>query len=247
MSIVRALLWQAGTLLWKIGALLLQQEVGSLLWIVGSLLLLWEVGSLQWKVGALLLQREVGTLLWKVGALLLLWEVGALLWEDTIPSTLGQSRSPDLEETWSVQSQIGDISEKRETSQEIWLRVIQNQPTWLWRCIFLRYWQIPKIVREPETRPISEEQLVAEVKGIYAGLVMVEGKCIQVDAKQAAIAREAPPDQQPKLNNMQLEAYFVLHQTLLHEHYDFFIASQHPSATLAVRRLAIKYAMLARL
>jgi hypothetical protein len=37
-----------------------------------------------------------------------------------------------------------------------------------------------RIVLQPETRPISQEQLVAEVKGIYAGLVMVEGKCIQV-------------------------------------------------------------------
>ena len=37
---------------------------------------------------------------------------------------------------------------------------------------------------EPETRPISQQQLVAEVKGIYAGLVMVEAKCIEVDAKQ---------------------------------------------------------------
>ena len=36
-------------------------------------------------------------------------------------------------------------------------------------------------VLQPETRPISQEQLVAEVKGIYAGLVMVEAKCIKVD------------------------------------------------------------------
>ena len=39
------------------------------------------------------------------------------------------------------------------------------------------------IVLQPETRPISQEQLVAEVKGIYAGLVMVEAKCIEVDNK----------------------------------------------------------------
>jgi hypothetical protein len=102
-------------------------------------------------------------------------------------------------------------------------------------------------VRQPETRPISQEQLVAEVKGIYAGLVMVEGKCIQVDAKQAALARDAPPGTQPKLNNEQWQALIALHRTLLHEHHDFFLASQHPSATPAVRRLAIKYAMPARL
>jgi hypothetical protein len=118
------LLWEVEALLWKVGALLLLWDVGTLLWKVGALLLLWDVGTLLWKVRALLLQWEVGTLLWKVRALLLLWKVGALLWEDTIPSSLGQSRSPDLEETWSIQAQIGDIYEKRETSQEIWLRVI---------------------------------------------------------------------------------------------------------------------------
>ena len=33
---------------------------------------------------------------------------------------------------------------------------------------------------QPETRPITQEQLVNEVKGIYAGLVMVEKKCVEV-------------------------------------------------------------------
>ena len=36
------------------------------------------------------------------------------------------------------------------------------------------------ILRQPETRPITQEQLVNEVKGIYAGLVMVEKKCVEV-------------------------------------------------------------------
>jgi hypothetical protein len=103
------------------------------------------------------------------------------------------------------------------------------------------------ILSQPETRPISQEQLVAEVKGIYAGLVMVEGKCIQVDLKQAQLARDAPPGTQPKLNNEQYQALIALHRTLLHEHHDFFLASQHPSATPAVKRLALKYAMPARL
>lgn len=31
---------------------------------------------------------------------------------------------------------------------------------------------VNKIIAQPETRPIRQEQLVAEVKGIYAGLVM---------------------------------------------------------------------------
>jgi hypothetical protein len=88
---------------------------------------------------------------------------------------------------------------------------------------------------------------VAEVRGIYAGLVMVEGKCIQVDAKQEAFAPEAPAGTQPKLNIEQWQALIALHRTLLHERHDFFLASQLPSTTPAVRRLAIKYAMPARL
>ena len=42
------------------------------------------------------------------------------------------------------------------------------------------------MVRQPKTQPISPEQLIAEVKGIYAGLVMVGAKFAEVDAKQAA-------------------------------------------------------------
>ncbi|KAF8249140.1 hypothetical protein K440DRAFT_544295 [Wilcoxina mikolae CBS 423.85] len=75
------------------------------------------------------------------------------------------------------------------------------------------------MVRQPETRPISPEQLICEVKGIYSGLIMVEVKC----------------------------SLIALHRTLLHEHHDFFLASQHPSASPSLKRLAHKYAMPARM
>ncbi|KAG0648643.1 esl2 [Hyphodiscus hymeniophilus] len=101
------------------------------------------------------------------------------------------------------------------------------------------------IVMQPETRTISQEQLVAEVKGIYAGLVMVEAKCIEVDNEQAGLTSE-DAEAQPKLNNEQWRALIALHRTLLHEHHDFFLASEHPSASPALRRLASKYAMPAR-
>ncbi|KAI8624902.1 hypothetical protein F5Y19DRAFT_467453 [Xylariaceae sp. FL1651] len=96
------------------------------------------------------------------------------------------------------------------------------------------------LIKQPETRPISQEQLVAEVKGIYAGLVMVESKCIEVDNAQSS-------QSDTKLNNEQWQALIALHRTLLHEHHDFFLASQHPSASQALRRLASKYAMPARM
>jgi len=101
-----------------------------------------------------------------------------------------------------------------------------------------------EIIKQPETRPISQEQLVAEVKGIYAGLVMVESKCIEVDNNQSTSSQTDPAN---KLNNDQWQALIALHRTLLHEHHDFFLASQHPSASPALRRLAAKYAMPARM
>ncbi|KAK0711864.1 hypothetical protein B0H67DRAFT_493658, partial [Lasiosphaeris hirsuta] len=100
------------------------------------------------------------------------------------------------------------------------------------------------LIKPPETRPISQEQLVAEVKGIYAGLVMVENKCIEVDNAQNTQDRSADLN---KLNNEQWQALVALHRALLHEHHDFFLASQHPSASPALRRLASKYAMPARM
>ncbi|KAI5456149.1 hypothetical protein BGZ63DRAFT_323324, partial [Mariannaea sp. PMI_226] len=98
-----------------------------------------------------------------------------------------------------------------------------------------------QMMLQPETRPISEDQLVAEVKGIYAGLVMVETKCIEVDNAQSSNTDAN------KLNNEQWQALIALHRTLLHEHHDFFLASQHPSSSPALRRLASKYAMPARM
>ncbi|TGJ88103.1 hypothetical protein E0Z10_g644 [Xylaria hypoxylon] len=98
----------------------------------------------------------------------------------------------------------------------------------------------PRLIKQPETRPISQEQLVAEVKGIYASLMMVESKCIEVDNALSA-------QSDTKLNNEQWQALIALHRTLLHEHHDFFLASQHPSASQALRRLALKYAMPARM
>jgi hypothetical protein len=50
-----------------------------------------------------------------------------------------------------------------------------------------------------------------------------------------------------KLSNEQWQALIALHRTLLHEHHDFFLASQHPSSSPALRRSATKYIMPARM
>ena len=99
----------------------------------------------------------------------------------------------------------------------------------------------PILLLQPETRPISHEQLVVEVKGIYAGLVMVESKCRDVDAKQLNAALAKDQSRQTKLTNEQWQALIHLHKTLLQEHHDFFLASQHPSASPELSDSARRY------
>jgi hypothetical protein len=102
----------------------------------------------------------------------------------------------------------------------------------------------PGLLLQPDSRPISQEQIASEVKSIYAGLTMVETKCIQVDRTQAAAASK---NIDTKLASDRWQALIALHLTLLHEHHDFFLASQHQSASPAVRRLAGKLSMPARM
>ncbi|KAL8678661.1 MAG: hypothetical protein Q9186_005016 [Xanthomendoza sp. 1 TL-2023] len=101
----------------------------------------------------------------------------------------------------------------------------------------------PRMLLQPETRPISHAQLVVEVKGIYHGLVLVEQKCIEVDEKQSAAALERDPSKRTDLKDEQWQALIALHRTLLHEHHDFFLASQHPSASppLTYSMMALLY------
>ncbi|KAK3068969.1 hypothetical protein LTR53_013047 [Teratosphaeriaceae sp. CCFEE 6253] len=98
----------------------------------------------------------------------------------------------------------------------------------------------PDMIMQPDSSPASESQLTAEIKGIYAGLVIVEAKCINIDAAQAC-------DPTSELDKGQWQALIALHRTLLYEHHDFLMATQHPSATLALKALPTKYSMPARM
>jgi hypothetical protein len=68
---------------------------------------------------------------------------------------------------------------------------------------------------------------------------MVEKKCMEIDQQQGNSKKE--------LSNEQWQALIALHRTLLHEHHDFFLASQHPSASDQLKDLAGRYAMPARM
>lgn len=68
---------------------------------------------------------------------------------------------------------------------------------------------------------------------------MVEEKCVKIDQQEAA--------NRNKLSNKRWQMLIALHRTLLHEHHDFFLASQHPSASPGLRKLAVQYAMPSRM
>ncbi|KAF2114451.1 hypothetical protein BDV96DRAFT_98089 [Lophiotrema nucula] len=104
----------------------------------------------------------------------------------------------------------------------------------------------PGLPLQPDSRPISQEQLACEVKSIYAGLTMVETKCIHVERAHASAVDKEDRDGS-SLGPDHWQALIALHRTLLHEHHDFFLASQHPSASPALKRLAAKYSMPARM
>jgi len=78
------------------------------------------------------------------------------------------------------------------------------------------------VILQPETGPIPQEHLIADLKGIYDG---PEAKCIEVDDKQAT--NQATLAQANGVKDQQ-SAIITLQRTLLHEHHDFFLASQHP-------------------
>ncbi|KAF2191268.1 hypothetical protein K469DRAFT_746653 [Zopfia rhizophila CBS 207.26] len=106
--------------------------------------------------------------------------------------------------------------------------------------------QYSNLLLQPSYRPISPEQLTAEVKSIYAGLTSVETKCINIHRSQAT-AVQGELSEPSKLGQEHWQALTALHRTLLHEHHDFFLASQHPSAEPALHQLAARYAMPAQL
>ena len=99
----------------------------------------------------------------------------------------------------------------------------------------------PDLLLQPLTRSISRDQLVKEIQEIYANLIIVEAKCIDVDTKQVNAA------QGTKLSNEEWQALTKLHTALLHQHHDFLLVSQHPSASSTTSRLAVKHFVPARM
>ncbi|KAK1047099.1 hypothetical protein LTR74_017831 [Friedmanniomyces endolithicus] len=96
------------------------------------------------------------------------------------------------------------------------------------------------LILQPDSSPVSQEQLRLEIKAIYAGLMIAEAKCVNLDAAQAK-------NPSVELDNSQWQESIALHTTYLSEHHDFLMATQHPSATPDLKALPTMYSMPARM
>ena len=78
-----------------------------------------------------------------------------------------------------------------------------------------------RMILQPKTRSISQEQLVAEDKGIYAGLAMVEAKCIEVDNEQARLASAEFSPPMTKATLSELDVNKIVHNPKLRHDINF--------------------------
>lgn len=106
------------------------------------------------------------------------------------------------------------------------------------------------LVKQLVAGRITEQQLAAEIKGIYGGLSKLEAKCIEEIQKlmtQIQLDPNVGRSRTQEENKAFWRPLIDLHRGLLQEHHDFFCASQHPAATPPLKALASKYSMAARM
>ncbi|OJD10233.1 hypothetical protein AJ78_08674 [Emergomyces pasteurianus Ep9510] len=91
---------------------------------------------------------------------------------------------------------------------------------------------VTPMVREPIIRQLTHPELVKKVRGIHYSLVVIELLCQEEDSKIKDLQ---------KLTNPQYAYLIKCHQTLLCEHYDLYLSSQHFIACAEILGLAAKH------
>lgn len=94
---------------------------------------------------------------------------------------------------------------------------------------------------QPDTQPVTLDQLKTEVRAVYIGTVKVETLCSE---RIAAYRQTNEP-----LGEEQWRSLVALHRATVHEFADFFFATQHPAAARSrtLRESRLKYSMPQRL
>lgn len=102
------------------------------------------------------------------------------------------------------------------------------------------------MLRLPEMRPDSDDQLTKKVQCIYSVLARDEAKCRDIDEKRLVDVQKDPSTRDP-LEDDQWQSLVALHEQLLEKHYEFLLAVHQPSASPNLSKLAAKYSMPARM
>jgi serine/threonine protein kinase len=102
-------------------------------------------------------------------------------------------------------------------------------------------WVIRKYQKDLKPKRVLPEMLNTKGEGIYAGLEMVEKKCIKM------AERQADPAIYRKFNQIQRKKFVSFYLLLLSEHHDYFLATQHPTASQHLKQLASELNMPSRM
>ena len=95
--------------------------------------------------------------------------------------------------------------------------------------------------RQPQTRPVTLDQLKTEIRAVYIGTVKVETLCRE---RIASYTQATAP-----ITDEEWRGLVGLHKAAMHEFADFFFAAQHPAAhrSRTIRDSRLKYSMPQRL
>ena len=97
----------------------------------------------------------------------------------------------------------------------------------------------PKGIAQPKTELLTREDLIVEVKVIYAGRVMVDTQFTGIDESHSATAQAKVPPQRRKLSDNQRQSIIELHKQSLHKDHALFLASQYPCTSPALSKYRI--------
>lgn len=92
-------------------------------------------------------------------------------------------------------------------------------------------------IKQLKTRFITLSKLIKKVDDIYVEIHMIEVKCIALHSIVWSL----------NLSNDNWQAFIALYKQLLHEHYDFFIITDHSSANSWLRNLVANLSMSDRM
>ena len=101
----------------------------------------------------------------------------------------------------------------------------------------------PEILLQPDIHPVGYEEIADIVESIYSGLITVEEECIDVQKRLL----EAVKKEKIQIKDSQWQSLIAQHKQLLHEQYDFLVATSHPSGRLQLSSLPREYSMHKRI